>query len=286
MGRAAMPLLALALVLAACAPAAVPQGAGEGPRVVSLNPCTDAILAEVADPGQILSLSAYSRDPAASSMDLAQAARWPATRGTVEEVLALQPDLVLASSYLDPATQAAFARLRLPLEQVGVAASVAESRAQVRRIARLVGHPERGEALVARIDAALAAAAPPAGAAPLATVVWQQGGLVPGEETLISDLLRHTGLANAAGDRGLGQADLLGLEAVLADPPQVLLRVTDPRRAGQGDRLLLDHPALARLEQTSVAMFDPRLNYCGGPTIIRAVRRLAQVRELAARGGA
>lgn len=285
MGKAAIPLLVLAL--AACAPAAVPAGEEtQGPRIVSLNPCTDAILAEVADPQQILALSHYSHDPAASSMDPAQAARWPATRGTVEEVLALRPDVVLASSYLDPATGAAFARLDLPLEQVGVAANVAESHAQVRRIARLVGHPERGEALVARIDAALAAAAPMQGSPLVTTVVWQQGGLVPGEATLITDLLRRTGLVNDADARGLGQADILGLEAVLADPPQVLLPVTDARNAGQGDRLLLGHPALAKLTQTTVATFDPRLNYCGGPTIIRAVARLAEVRKRALRGGA
>lgn len=286
MGKAAIPLLALTLALTACAPAAVPDEAAQGLRVVSLNPCTDAILAEVADPQQILALSHYSRDPAATSMDPAQAARWPATRGTVEEVLALQPDLVLASTYLDPATSAAFARLSLPLELVDVAASVAESRAQVRRIARIVGHPQRGEALVARIDVALAAAAPPQGSPPVSTVVWQQGGLVPGDATLIADLLRRTGLPNGAGARGLGQADMLGLEAVLADPPLLLLRVTDPRHAGQGDRLLLGHPALGKLAQTTVAGFDPRLNYCGGPTIIRAVARLAEVRERTVRGGA
>lgn len=282
MGTRAIPLLALAL--AACAPQAAHQhDVVADPRVVSLNPCTDAILAEVADPGQILALSHYSRDPAASSMDPAQAARWPATRGTVEAVLALEPDLVLASTYLDPASKAAFARLGLKLEQVGVAASVQESRAQVRRIARLVGHPERGEALVRRIDAALAAAAPPAGHKPISTVVWQQGGLVPGDATLIADLLRRTGFASDASARGLGQGDILGLEATLADPPQVLLRVTDHRQSGRSDRLLLGHPVLGQLEQTRVATLDPRLNYCGGPTIVRAARRLAAIRRAATR---
>lgn len=284
MARRAITLLVL--TLAACGPAAPTADKGQGPRVVSLNPCTDAILAEVADAQQILALSHYSRDPAAASMDVGQAARWPATRGTVEAVLALQPDLVFASTYLEPATSAAFTRLGLPLEQVGVAADVAQSRAQVRRIARIVGHPERGEVLVARIDAALAQAAPPPGSAMLDTVVWQQNGLVPGDATLIADLLRHTGFANATRERGLAQGDMLGLEAVLADPPQVLLRIAEPRHAGQGDRLLLDHPVLERLEGTSVATLDPRLNYCGGPSIIGAVRRLAQVHEAASRGGA
>ena len=48
---------------------------------------------------------------------------------TAEEVLALQPDLVLASTYLAPATGAALSSLGLRLEQVGVAATVEESRA-------------------------------------------------------------------------------------------------------------------------------------------------------------
>jgi iron complex transport system substrate-binding protein len=66
-GRGA-PLIALAL--GACTPAPAREAAH--PSVVSLNPCTDAILAEVADPAQIAGLSSYSSDPAASSMDLAQ----------------------------------------------------------------------------------------------------------------------------------------------------------------------------------------------------------------------
>ena len=53
------------------------------PTIVSLNPCTDAILAEVAEPAQLLAISHYSHDPQASSMPMAQARRWPATGGTV-----------------------------------------------------------------------------------------------------------------------------------------------------------------------------------------------------------
>ncbi|HCH95383.1 MAG TPA: iron ABC transporter substrate-binding protein, partial [Erythrobacter sp.] len=60
------------MLLAACAGG----GAGapppeRGPTIVSLNPCTDAILAEVAAPGQLLAISHYSKDPRASSMEAA-----------------------------------------------------------------------------------------------------------------------------------------------------------------------------------------------------------------------
>ena len=81
------------LALAGCA-ASPPPAARERPTIVSLNPCTDAILAIVADPAQLLAISHYSQDPRSSSMDVAKARRFRATGGTAEEVVALAPDVV------------------------------------------------------------------------------------------------------------------------------------------------------------------------------------------------
>ncbi len=240
-----------------------------------MNPCTDAILAEVADPQQILALSAYSRDPASSSMDVAVARRFGMVHGTAEELAVLRPDVVVSGNFVSPATAAALGKMGLRLEQVPIAATVEASKAQVRQLAAMAGHPARGEALVARIDAALAQAAPPPGA-PISTVVWQSGGMVPGRDTLISDLLSRTGFANAAAARGMKQADLLPLEAMLAAPPQLIL--TAGSAAADEDRLLR-HPALAGLSQTRRAPLDPSLLWCGGPTIIRAAKRLGEVRR-------
>ena len=267
--------LILVLTLAACAVAPGQERARARPGIVSLNPCTDAILAEVADPDQILALSHYSRDPAASSMDLAAARRFPATGGTVEEIAALHPDLVLDGSFIAPATRAALERLSIRLETVGIAPTVKESEAQVRRIAALAGHPERGEALVARIEAALAANRAPQGPA-MPAIVWQSGGIVAGADTLISDLLVRTGFANAAARRGMHQAEYLPLEVVLADPPAVIFAAGDGR-ANQ-DRLL-SHPVLSRLADTRRERLDPGLLWCGGPTIVRAAHRLGQARR-------
>ncbi|WP_298284392.1 ABC transporter substrate-binding protein [Novosphingobium sp.] len=257
------------------------------PTLVSLNPCTDAILAEVADPAQILAISHYSHDPRSSSLDEATAQQFPATRGTVEEVLALKPDIVLGSTFTDPATASAYSRLGLRLERIGMAMTVEENHAQIRQIAGLIGQPRRGEALIGRINAALAAAAPPAGAAPIPTVVWQSGGMVPGDGTLIADVLRRTGFANFAAARGLGQADLLPLERMLADPPALILVAGRSAETGQGSNIggddrVLSHPALSALKTTRRAALNPKLLYCGGPTLIAAAQRLAEVRRAAA----
>ena len=272
--RGAVALLALAL--AACSPAPASEAPHQFPAIVSLNPCTDAILSEVADPSQILAISHYSHDPASSSMDLATARRFAVTGGTVEEVLALRPDVVVSGNFMSPATVGAMNRLGLRLEQLPIAPTIAASEAQVRTLARLAGHPERGEALIARIEAALATAAPPPGSAAIPAVVWQSGGIVPGGDTLIAELLRRTGFTSFSAARGMKQADVLPLEAMLADPPVVILTAGEPR--ANEDRLLA-HPALAALKDTRRERFDPSLLWCGGPTIIRAAERLAAVRR-------
>lgn len=263
---------ALALLLAAtlCGCAAQPPAQQrEHPTIVSLNPCTDAILAEVTDPAQLLAISHYSHDPRATSMPLAQAQRFRATGGTVEEVLALDPDVVVAGAFLPPSQAQAFRQLGVRVETFGIVPDLAENAAQVRRLAALAGHPERGEALLARTDAALAATrfAGPA----ISTLLWQEGGIVPGEDTLIARLMAHTGFASHSAARGLGQGAYLPLEQVLADPPQLVL-------ATSGERML-SHPALRQLTGVQYQRLDSSLLYCGGPTIVRAVRRLAAIRR-------
>lgn len=259
--------LAGALLVASCAPAApATKPARAAPSIVSLNPCLDAILVDLAPPEQVLALSHYSRDPSGSSIPATVATRYGVTGGTAEEVIALQPDLVLASIFLPQPTRRALERAGLQVATFGSPATVAESAAQVREVAALVQQRARGEALAAR----LALATPPAGA-PLSALLWQPGEIVAGERTLIAELLREEGFASHAAARGLGQADMVTLEQVLVDPPQVLLIAGD----APGQR----HPVLDdRLKAMHIAAFDPSLIYCGGPTIPKARARLRAIR--------
>ena len=264
----ALALGCTALLAAGCSDAGEGPDPRQHPTIVSLNPCTDAVLAEVAAPGQLLAISHYSHDPRASSMDIATARRFPVTGGTVEEVLALNPDMVVAGGFLSPATQAAFTRLGVQVETFGIAGSVAESHEQTRRLAALVGDAAAGEALIQRIDSSLQPE--PQGDLPSATL-WQPGGIVPGDTQLISELLRRAGFASHSARQGLGQADYLPLERVVADPPDVLLVAGNQR--GQS------HPVLRDLPDMRLARLDPNLLFCGGPAIIRAMARLREVRE-------
>lgn len=250
------------------------------PTIVSLNPCTDAILAEVTGPGQLLAISDYSRDPSSTSMDLDQARRYRPVSGTVEEVSALAPRVVVASNFLAPATRNALQDLGFEVVLVPIAQDLAAAREQVRRLAAVAGHPELGQRLVQRIDRAVADAAPPSGSQPLPALVWESGGLVAGDDTLIVDMMEHAGFANVAAAKGLSQADYLPLEQVLADPPRVIFAVGNP--LAQEDRMLR-HPALESLKGTTPVPLDSSMLWCGGPTIPLALTRLAAARRQLAR---
>lgn len=272
-GRAAL-LAAACCAATCCAPAAAPPRKVDAahPSIVSLNPCLDAILVEIAPPSQVLALSHYSRDPSSSSIPQAVSARYGFTGGTAEEVIAARPDLVLASIYLPQPTRSALERAGLRVATFGSPVTIAESLAQVRAVAALAGRRAEGEALARRI-----AAPPPPPGEPIDTLLWQPGEIVAGENTLIAELLREEGFASQAARRGMKQADRVSLERVLADPPQLLLVAGDA--AGQR------HPVIAGgLYRTQVAAFDPSLIYCGGPTIPRARARLRAIRAEWERG--
>jgi iron complex transport system substrate-binding protein len=265
--------LAMALAVGACTPP--PPLRESQPRIISLNPCTDALLVELGDADTIVALSGYSRDPRQSSMDVALARRFGTMDGTMEAVVAARPTLILSGSFTPQATRSAYARLGLRLEEFGMAATVEESEGQIRRMAALLGHPERGKALVARIQAGLRAAQ--WHAKPASALVWHGGGLVAGPNTLISELLLHTGFSPISATRHLGQGQFLPLEAVVADPPAAILTVSRAD-GGQGTHGL-SHPVLAGIKAMRRYQLDPTLEYCGGPTIIRAATRLAQIRR-------
>lgn len=256
-----------------------PTAAGRPRCVLSLNPCLDVILVQVADRSQIGALSHYARDTYGST--IADVARTlPFTYESAEEVMALRPDLVLTGRHSSLATRNALDRLSIPTALFGVPDTVAESLEQVRDVARLVGHPDRGEALVRRIEAALAASAPAPGMRPLSALIFMPGGFASGPGTLMDEMMRRMGLTNAAERYGLRRSMHVPLEQVIADPPDILLSGEPYPGAPNWAERVMEHPALAGVApRMQRAVFPERLLFCGGPVLIQTAAALARARE-------
>ncbi|MGL5114707.1 MAG: ABC transporter substrate-binding protein, partial [Beijerinckiaceae bacterium] len=164
-------------------------------RIASINLCTDQLLVALAQPERIIGLSRFARDVATPAM--AQAAqRLPRLSGGAEELLVLRPDLIVAGRFAGTAAQAMATAQGLRVEVFDVPRTLDDARAQIRRMAALLGEEAAGERHIASIDGALArlrgASRPGLVVLPLARRGWMEG-----RATLMGELLREAGLSHA-----------------------------------------------------------------------------------------
>jgi iron complex transport system substrate-binding protein len=249
-------LVLASLLLALAAPTqAAPTHAR---RVVSLNLCTDQYLALLA-PEQAVGLTQLARDPSLSVV-APQAAHLPVVRADAEAVLALHPTLVLATHWGAQATLAALERQGIPVVRIALPQDFPAIRAQTIALAALLGEPQRGAALLARMDAALAAPH----AHPTEALWLAARGYTAGPRSLQAAVLRAAGLTP------IGQGRHISLESLLTHPPALLVTAQAPGFPSLATNLLT-HPALATLPRRTV---PPALLACGGPWTAEAVRSL------------
>lgn len=248
-------------------------------RIVSINPCADALLMQLADERQIVSVSHYSHDKRATSIPLEQALKFPVTSGTAEEILAMRPDLVVSGSHVSIPTARALERMGIPLVKLSIPQSVAESQEQISILSEIVGAPTRGKRLNKAISTAFTNARP-VDKKLVPALIWRSGGLVPGDGTLPDELLRRTGFENVSKSYGLKQWDILPLEHLVARPPRLLFsNAGGDKEARQRDRML-SHPVLKRLShRITISDYPARLLHCAGPTLIEAVTVLSAARR-------
>jgi len=243
-------------------------------KIISVNPCTDAILLELADVNQIGAISHYSHDPNSSSTDIMKARKFLAIGQSAEEIIAAKPSLVLAGGHMSSATLQALKKRDIKILQYPVANTIEQSHEQIRSIAKAIGKEERGKTLIAQIERTVIQSAVQAreNAQYIPALIWQGGGLVPGKGTLIDELLTHTGFENSAQQYGLSQWDIIGLERLSSKPPAIILR------GGKNNDRILQHPIIKKIN-TQVESFPQSLIWCAGPTIAQAVEKLADIRK-------
>ncbi len=252
-----------------------PAGAQTHPeRVVSLNLCADQLLLRLADREQIASLSPLARDADLSFL-AREAQAVPVNEGRGEAILYAGADLVLTGRFGSHAKRELLQRHGLEVLVLDPWRNIAQGREQIRTVAARLGHPERGEALVREIDAALAQTKEivPRGKTLL---TYHRRGWVPGPDSITGEIARHMGFTLHQERLGLARGGLVRLETVVAVPPDYgLIDGADARAVDNGSALLV-HPALADALPPDRRLTIPdRLTLCGGPSIPAAIDALA-----------
>lgn len=275
-------LVAIAIMLV---PAAL-SAAGTPKRIVSLNLCTDELVLRLADRSNIASITWLSKDAiSANVVDLA--ADLPVNHGLAEEIIPLDPDLIVAGTFTARTAVAMLKATRFPVTEFGVAHNIADVRLGIRKMAALVGEPARGEALVASFDGRLAEIGTPAPGRRPTALVFNANGFTVGAGTLVDDIMTRAGLDNVAAHMKLGNYSQLPLEIAVRSNVDVL--IISARRDGPPSlaTALLDHPVLSKLgPKTHIVVLPTNLWSCGGPEVAEAIARLRAAAQDVVNSGA
>jgi iron complex transport system substrate-binding protein len=265
----------LLLAVLAASPLAI---AAPPSRVISLNLCTDQLLLALADRDAIASVTNLARDCTISA-HCRDAAMVPINYGTAEEMIAAQPDLVLAGHYTTrPAVDIA-RRLGMTVIDLDPANSLDDVRNQIRQVATALGLPERGAAMIGDLDRELAAAAPARKEHRPVAAVYEANGMTIGAGSLVDAALQAAGFDNLARRLGLANYMYLPLETLIMSQPDLLVLNAQRTIYPSLGESILHHPAIAAAISPERRIVVPQsLWICGGPQVGNAVALLAQAR--------
>ncbi len=247
-------------------------------RVVSTFLCTDEYVFRLVPRERIAALSyeAVDRRPVVST--IADAARGlKIIRPSTETVMALKPDLVVMYAGTNPRLHANLIKLGVPVLDVPWANSLADVRSITRMLGGKFGTADKAETLLAEMDRKIADAQKNAPHPPVRTILYEPQGyaIVQG---LTDEIMRASGLTNAAPPRALTRAGQLPVEAVIAAAPELLILGGEERSGSARAYAILHHPALRALDgrtHMEFAALTPLL--CPGPWSLDSAETLGNL---------
>lgn len=243
-------------------------------RIVSLNLCADQLILALADRDQIAGLT-RNADRAEMSAAAAQARGLRILGSSAEEVLEIDPDLVVGMPARRGLALAGMQSRGYPTLDLKTAESLEEIEALIRQTAVALGHPQRGEVMVAQMRADLADI--PRNGRGKVAAYYQRGGYMTGTGTLVDELMARAGLVNLAVKLGKPALSQMSLEEIVAAQPDFLIVESATDRVIDQGTEMLHHPAIAGVPRISMPQ---AWTVCGGPAYVLAARSIA--RQIAA----
>ena len=270
-----MKRLAILVSMAALAVSGA-AGAAEPPkRIMSLSLCTDQLLLQLVSKERITSVTYLSRSSEYSYLST-EAEAVPVNYGNSEEVLRERPDLVLAGTFAAAPTRMLLKRIGVLLVEVPPAESFNRIRMNTRLVARTVGAEEKGEALIADMDATLAELARTAPVRRIVVAGWDGVGNVPAKGTLFDAILTAAGGENVVGrlsSNAFNGYTAIDLEELVAVHPDIL--AFGNARVGRldlsGERL--KHRVVRKLFEGRQITYPETLYSCGLPQSVTVAAR-------------
>ena len=241
---------------------------------MSTNICADMLALKLASPEQILSLSKQSQDERLFSM-AEQARQYRANAATAEDVLQLQPQVVLASRRWSARHQTALLKrygvrmvnMPFPTDWPGILSSTEQ-------VGAAIGQAKRAQDLVRNMEFRLAVMR--SISRPFNALYLRPNGGSAGVNTHVDAVLQAAGLRNHAGALGLTGWGRIDLERIVQNPPDIFITPSIANDAAYARSALSRHPQMrALLEHIPVVTLEHNDWGCSNWQLVDAAEAVA-----------
>jgi len=252
-------------------------------RIVSTNYCTDQILLRLVEPERIVSLTYLSWKPGETTADLQPALRHAKkNHGLAEEVLMLDPDLVVGGAFSAGFSNSLLARLGRNVIVFEPEQDFEQWYANVRRMGEAVGEPERAEKMIAEFKSELAAARAeiPPGEMPIYANLTVNNW-IPGKDTLYQQLVNAGGFRTLGETLGYSGYRGIPLEQLIRTKPDLVSNTSAYESPPSLATMNLQHPLVRRWASQAYASIKIPERYvnCTTPETLKMIRQLVQARK-------
>ncbi|MBI4213810.1 MAG: ABC transporter substrate-binding protein [Chloroflexi bacterium] len=226
-------------------------------RIHTLSVGFDEITFRLVEPSRVIAVGRVTADPQISNV-ADQARQIPNQVGrNAEQIVALQPDLVVASPFASVDLLEHLRSAGIPLVVADLVSSVDSHEENIRFLAYLYGEEAKGDELIQEVRERLERLQQFVARQPIhPRVLLLNGPTAAGSGTNEDGILRLAGAINAAAEVGLVGNREISLEVIPEmDPDIIVLTEADPALPSASSNALLQHPGLADLR----AMRDQRI---------------------------
>lgn len=236
--------------------------AAEYKKIISLDICSDWMLARYASRDQVVAMSPLLYQYPTTKKQQG----WPTHDGSLEKILQLKPDLVITGEFNASVLRPRLKELGVHVETTILPRSITELQNYIQQFIDLIG--SQSSLLVVPDVKPTAADAP-------RLLLLNANANATGVGTLENELLQFAGWRNYVTQYGYGKIDL---EQLVQEPPDAILwsAPSSPALANQ----LFEHPALKRaMLNKPVLVLDDRRWQCPGPWTWQQIETLSDLRE-------
>lgn len=264
----------------------------EPQRIVSLNLCVDQLLLKLVPKGRIASVTYLSTNPQLS--DIAhQLDGLHINHGLAEEIVPLQPDLIIAGEFGASDAVNLLTHLGYPVERVIFPRTLDEITTHITDVGELVGAQTKAAEMVAHIHARLAQAdlrthqqlqkqlqqqseqESEQRTQKKITAIWYTpNGVVAGSDTLEHELMMRAGFRNLAAEKGVVSFAQMDLEQLIMAEPEMIIVEGGYRNTFSVAGEYVQHPALAK--KSRIVELPAALSVCSAPVVADVLNALSE----------